>query len=182
MRKHVEYPYLALGQKLKEARLRLKRTVAEASGAIEVNEDTLKKIEQGAKLPAEDTLEVLISYLEFKDEEASQIWSLAGYHEHDYNPMFDLPQPITMVIPSDPRVVYTDMVHVMINDFGVVMNFMQGAAPGTQPLAVARIGMSKEHAKSVIEILQKSLQQSEQHSDQRGKPKMLPSSKPDNKA
>ncbi len=62
-----------------------------------------------------------------------------------------------MVLPADARIVYTDMVHVMVNNYGVIMNFMQTAGPGSQPLAVSRIGMSREHAQSVLEVLQKTL-------------------------
>ncbi len=161
---HMGQPYKALGEKLRAARLQRKRTLAEASGAIEVDLDTFKQIEQGKQRPAEDTLMVLISYLDIKEDEASQLWDLAGYHDANQSgTTFDLGQPVAMMMPMDLRVVYTDMVHVMINDFGVIMNFMQGAGQGNQPLAVARIGMSKEHAKSVLEILDKSLKQAEQH-------------------
>jgi hypothetical protein len=71
----------------------------------------------------------------------------------------------------DIRVVYTDMVHVMVNDYGVVMNFIQNSGPNNQPLAVARVGMSREHAKSVVQILQQSLAQADQT------PKSLPAPK-----
>jgi hypothetical protein len=160
MKRLPEYPYQALGQKLRAARVRQKRTVAEASGAIEINEDTLKGIELGQERPAEDTLLVLISYLGIKEDEASQMWELAGYNQAEDEPAADINQSLAMIMPGDLRVVYTDMVHVMVNDFGVVMNFLQGAGPNNQPLAVARIGMSKEHAKSVLDILSKSLKQS----------------------
>lgn len=168
-------PYKALGEKLKAARVSLKRSVGEASGAIEIDEDTFKRIELGEQRPAEDTLMVLISYLEIKDDEATQLWDLAGYSDskNASSNVFELNQPITMVMPVDLRVVYTDMVHVMVNNFGVVMNFMQGAGQNGQPLAVARIGMSQEHAKSVLDILDKSLKQSNQHNQ----PKLLRQSK-----
>ena len=64
-----------------------------------------------------------------------------------------------MVLPIDSRIVYTDMLHVMINNYGVVMNFMQSSGVSNQPMAVARVGMSLEHARSVVEILQKTIDQ-----------------------
>ncbi|MCX6729702.1 MAG: hypothetical protein NTV95_03595 [Candidatus Saccharibacteria bacterium] len=64
-------------------------------------------------------------------------------------------------MPVDLRIVYTDTAHVMVNNFGVVMNFMQTNGNGGQPLAVSRIGMSKEHAQSLIKMLQQSLKQAE---------------------
>ena len=41
------------------------------------------------------------------------------------------------------------------------MTFLQGAGPNNQPLAVSRVGMSKEHARSVLEVLKKTLEQSD---------------------
>jgi hypothetical protein len=53
------------------------------------------------------------------------------------------------------------MIQVMVNNYGVIINFMQGAGPGSQPMAVSRVGMSKEHARSVLEVLQKTLEQAD---------------------
>ena len=165
MKSSPEYPYQALGQKLRAARVRKKRTVAEASGAIEINEETLKGIELGKQRPEEDTLMVLISYLGISEEEAKGMWELAGYHGQDADGVdatqAEIAQSLAMIMPGDLRVVYTDMVHVMVNDYGVIMNFLQGGGPNNQPLAVSRIGMSKDHARSVIELLHKSLKQAE---------------------
>lgn len=161
-------PFKDLGEKIKAERQQKKRSINEVSGAIEISEDRLKKIEQGELRPAEDTLATLLSYLEVNDSEADQYWELAGYVDNDGIPsagqasMFEMNQPIAMMMPVDLRVVYTDMVHVMVNDFGVVMNFMQSTGNGQQPLAISRIGMSKEHAKSVVSILSKSLKQAEE--------------------
>jgi hypothetical protein len=49
----------------------------------------------------------------------------------------------------------------MVNNYGVVMNFMQGGSPNSSPSSVARVGMSREHAKSVLKILQTTLSQTE---------------------
>ncbi len=94
---------------------------------------------------------------------ATKLWELAGY-AHDELPVKNTindsrgqVQNGVIVLPVDARIVYTDMVHVMVNNYGVVMNFMQTAGANNQPMAVSRIGMSKEHAKSVLEILQKTL-------------------------
>ncbi len=168
--KRVDQPYSNLGKKLKAVRVERKRSVSEVSGAVEIETNTLEQIERGEQRPAEEILALLISYFELKDEDATKLWNMAGYDDKNSSTTFELNQPIAMMMPMDLRVVYTDMVHVMINNFGVVMNFMQNAGHNNQPLAVARIGMSKEHAKSVIDILQRSIDQSEQE------PKALPES------
>lgn len=173
--KKINQPYQNLGEKLKAVRINQKRTLSEVSGAVEIDNTTLENIERGEQRPAEEILALLISYFEIKDEEATKLWKLAGYDDKSStSSVFELNQPITMVMPMDLRVVYTDMVHVMINNYGVVMNFMQSSGQNNQPLAVSRIGMSKEHARSVLEILSQSLKQA----DKKDAPKLLkPSTK-----
>lgn len=163
--REVKKPYKLLGEKLRGLREKRRETLMEVSGAVEIEPEMLDKIEQGCERPSEDILLLLISYFSSRESEADQLWQLAGYErpdrEHDAS-MNDqyAPQPAMMVLPIDARIVYTDTVHVMANNHGVVMNFLQNAGPNNQPIAVARVGMSREHALSVIELLQKTLKQS----------------------
>ncbi len=174
-KKRADQPYRLLGENLKSRRQKLNQTVPEVSGAVEIDATTLERIESGEQRPAEEILALLISYFDLQEEDAVSLWHLAGYDERrtttssSSTATFELNQPIAMMMPVDLRVVYTDMVHVTINNFGVVMNFMQTAGQGSQPLAISRIGMSKEHARSVLEILERSLKQS----DEANKPKLL---------
>lgn len=163
-----------LGARLKQLREQSKETVAEVSGAVEIDSDVLAGFELGKDRPSEDILLLLISHFSTKDDEAITLWRLAGYDERvlqdrdtirDYDDADD--KQGAMVLPMDLRIVYTDMVHVLVNDFGLVMNFLQTSGVGNKPLAIARVGMSREHAQSVLEVLQKTLAQTE--------PKALPS-------
>lgn len=175
----VNKPFRLLGEELKNLRQKLRENLAEVSGAVEIDIDTLAKIERGEEAPSEDVLLLLISHFGTKEDQASHLWELAGYDEqkvtmsHIGNIEEGKIQPGIMVLPMDIRIVYTDMVHVMVNNYGVVMNFMQGAGPNNQPLAIARIGMSREHAQSVLEILQQTLAQA----DKPAPTKFLPASK-----
>jgi hypothetical protein len=72
----------------------------------------------------------------------------------------------------DPRVVYSDGVHISVNPSGVVMGFSQSGGPSNQPLAIARVGMSRDQAKDVLRVLQEALYQY----DHPPKPKALPHS------
>src|SRR5262245_43560188 len=128
-------PFRILGWHLKLAREQLTESVAEVSGAVEIDAEILEKIEQGKTRPSEDVLLLLISHLGFEDAEANSIWELAGYVP-DNKPYDETSKSI------DLRIMYTDMVHVVVNDFGVVMNFLQANGLGNQPLAVSRVGMS----------------------------------------
>ena len=75
-----------------------------------------------------------------------------------------------MVMPVDMRIAYTDMAHVVVNDHGVVMNFMQTGGPNNQPMVVSRVGMSKEHAAHIVDLLQRTLN----YSHTPPQPKALP--------
>jgi DNA-binding XRE family transcriptional regulator len=169
-------PFGALGKHLKAAREKCSESLGEVSGAVEIDLDALRRIEQGEQRPSEEVLLLLISHFNIQDEAATSLWELASYDDKKtaasgtvYEDSDTAKQ--AFALPMDIRIVYTDMVHVMVNNYGVVMNFMQNAGPNNQPLAIGRVGMSKEHAKSVLEVLQQTLAQSEQNP----KPKHLPS-------
>lgn len=158
-------PYQKLGSKLKAARELRKESLAEVSGAVEIDSSALEGYERGEQRPSEDVLMLLVSYFDINEAEAGRLWDLAGYadpHADTTQNIMDMPQ-IAMLMPMDARIVYTDRVHVMVNNYGVVMNFMQTSPASSQPLAVARVGMSREHAQSVLEVLQKTLAQNEQN-------------------
>jgi transcriptional regulator with XRE-family HTH domain len=163
-----EYPFKNLGAKLKGLRETHKHSLAEVSGAVEIDMGQLKAIEQGVQRPSEDILVLLANYFGLPDDETNQLWELAGYSQDPMPAADDVAQPV-FVMPMDVRIVYADMFHVARNDFGVMMNFMQSAGPGRQPLAVARLGMSREHAEQVLQVLQKAL-----YPEPPQPPKMLP--------
>lgn len=174
-------PYKSFGEVLKKLRAKASKTSAEVSSAVEIDEDRLKLFEEGRQRPSEDILILLIQHYNLQDDQATELWKLAGYSgepEEDLYFMNDQdgnPQAMTVgVSAQDARIVYTDMIQVMVNNYGVIVNFMQGAGPGNQPMAVSRVGMSKEHARSVLEVLQKTLDQA----DNPQVPKQLESPKP----
>lgn len=171
-----EYPYKMLGGRLKGMREKHRESVAEVSGAVEIEVDTLAAIERGADRPSEDILLLLISHFAVKEDEASKLWELAGYDKSEtsitsmtIDELGSMKNTI-MVMPMDVRVSYTDMAHVVVNDHGVVLNFMQTSGPNNQPLVVSRLGMSREHAETVIDLLQKTLAQHKQQSNKKALP------------
>lgn len=166
-----KFPYKSLGLQLRQMREKKQESLAEVSGAVEIELDSLSAMEQGVTRPPEDILLLLISYFNVKDQDASNLWEMAGYDDADkagasytLSAEGETGRPPVTVMPGDARIAYTDMLHVMVNNYGVVMNFMQTAGPDNQPMVISRIGMSREHAKSVLEVLRKTLEQSEQKS------------------
>ena len=157
-------PYKPLGRKLKDLRDRAGETLAEASGAVEVDVRQLASYELGHARPTEEVLLLLVSHFGVHEDEAVGLWELAGYA------MEKIPASHMSSVQgegdskpaqSDERILFTDIVDVVVNSHGVVMNFMQGAGPGVKPNSVARVGMSREHAQSILHILQVTLAQTE---------------------
>jgi ABC-type Na+ transport system ATPase subunit NatA len=66
---------------------------------------------------------------------------------------------------------YTDNINMVSNENGVVLDIMQRLGPTNQIRIVARIGMSREHAKKFVEELGKLLVMT-QGSGQTGKDKL----------
>lgn len=153
-------PYRSLGRRLKELRNRVNESLAEASGAVEIDAKELASFELGKLRPTEDVLLLLISHFGAKDDEAVKLWEMAGYGI-DKAPAAQManeeprPQPA-----GDNRVLFTDIVDIVVNKYGVVMNFMQ-TGPANSSRSVARVGMSREHAKSILQILQNTLDRTE---------------------
>ena len=101
-------------------------------------------------------------FAEMKDQEAVQLWELAGYDgdvPEQIRPNDDISfnhKNVVMLLTMDMRTVYTDGLEVTTNQAGVTMNFAQTTGPG-KAAPVARLGMSYEQAKQVIQTLQLAL-------------------------
>jgi transcriptional regulator with XRE-family HTH domain len=158
--------YKQLGRKLKELRNQANETLAEASGAVEIDVRELASFELGQDRPSEEVLLLLISHFGAKDEDAIKLWELAGYSMEKI-PASHLSSSETDIerfsVDSEDRILFTDVVDVIVNKYGVVMNFMQSGSPNSTPTPVARVGMSREHAKSVLQILQVTLSKTERY-------------------
>lgn len=158
-------PYKPLGRQLKALRLAVNETLAEASGAVEIDVRELASIELGQARPSEDVLLLLLSHFGVKDDEAIKLWTLAGYQMgrvQSAQAANESPA-VQSSNPAEAQILFTDIVDVIVNNYGVVMHFMQNGGANTPPVSVARVGMSREHAKSVLQILQATLSQTEKN-------------------
>lgn len=166
--KSQELPFKNLGQRLKGIRQKLHESMSDVSGAVEIDEAVLERFEKGSERPSEDILHLLISHFGVQDDDANKLWHLAGYepphahnHSHDDDDDFSGNRAGVLVMAIDPRIIYSDTMHVNAGPNGVVLSFAQNAGSG-QPLTTARVGMSREQARSVIRTLQAALDKSEQ--------------------
>lgn len=174
-------PYITLGSHLKYVREQSRQSLLEVSGAVEIDEERLRRIEAGIERPTEDILLLLISYFGVADREAVQLWELADYDS-------DMPEQIkpesidqqlnaknvVMLVGFDTRSIYSDGLDVLWNDAGMTLNFTQATGPA-QRMPVARIGMSYDQAERVLNTLQRALL----HAKYVGDTKLLPPSTTD---
>lgn len=164
-----EVPFKQLGERLKTIRQKLHESVAEVSGAVEIEERDLTRIEQGQERPSEDILLLLINHFGIQDDDAASLWTMAGYDQPDddrpHNDSTPNSRTMVMIMAVDPRIIYSDGVQINANQHGVTLNFSQGV--GTpQQMVTSRIGMSREHAQDLLQALHRVLEGS--------KPKQLP--------
>lgn len=171
-------PFITLGSHLKYVREQSRQSLVEVSGAVEIDEQRLERIEAGIERPAEDILLLLISYFGVADREAVQLWELADYDS-------DMPDQIkpegpdqqftaknvVMLVGFDTRTIYSDGLDVIWNKAGMTLNFTQ-ATGSSQNLSVARVGMSYEQAEQVLKTMQKAVL----HAKYVGETKLLPPS------
>lgn len=153
--------FITLGKHLKYVREQSRQTLGEVSGAVEIEEASLERIEAGIERPAEEILLLLISHFGVQDREAVQLWELADYDS-------DMPDQIrpeapdlngksvVMLVGFDARAIYSDGVDISWNPAGLTMNFTQANGP-SQALPVARVGMSYDQAEQVLQTLQQAL-------------------------
>ncbi len=171
---NTEQPFVELGNHLKYVREQAKQSLAEVSGAVEIEEQHLQRIEAGLERPAEDILLLLISHFGVKDREAVQLWELAEYknglpEEIRLEGATDNGKPVLMLLAIDVRTMYSDGLDVTVNPSGVTLQFNQGVSGPQTTAPVARVGMSHQQAEMVIKTLQQALL----HSKYGGK-KLLP--------
>ena len=178
-----EKPFKAVGDRLKFLREQWQQTIREVSDTLEIDEGTLRSIESGQTLPDIDVLDMLISHFLLTDDQADDLRQLVdntlGKKAPDLGllPMGldeNLAKQIVMLMPSDNKVVYTDGMNANVNDHGVILQFMQQTPSSQQPAVVSRVGMSREHAEKIINVLKHTLDEY----DRNKKQKLLPG--PDN--
>jgi len=175
-------PYKSLGTQLKYIREQSEQSVAEVSGSVEIDDSTLERIEAGVECPSEDILLLLINHFNMRDQDANQLWQLAGYDspfdEKATSDETNLTKQVVMLLALDTRTVYTDGVDITCNQAGVTLSFTQNSGSG-QPPVVARVGMSYDQAENVSRALQTALLQAKFLRSPKGLPPASPSSSSD---
>lgn len=164
-----DHPYRAFGAKIKHFREQWKQSVSEVSGTLEIDEIFLKEIESGKTLPTENQLDMIINHFLLTNEQADELRGLAHSHSEQIADNLIggvedmLMKQLVMYMPVEQRVVYTDGMNVTVNRHGVVLQFTQNSSggPKIKSNVVCQVGMSREHAEKVVEVLKKTLSEHE---------------------
>lgn len=164
--------YKALGARLKFLREQWQQTIKDVSETLEIEEKSLRAFESGKDLPSPEVLDMLISHFLLTEDQAQDLRELAeDQHQageaNSTSAIEDLlAKQLVMFMPVDSRIVYTDSMQATVTDNGVMMQFMQQSSGG-QSLPVSRVGMSREHAEKVIEVLQNTLRHHDTHNGEK---------------
>ena len=151
-------PYKDFGKELRRLRAEAKKSVMDMSGAFEYDLNQMERIEAGQERPTEELIVLIISHFDLDETAAVKLWDLAGYNQPDADSGETEATPVLLPM-SEAKIIYTDMVNVNANNYGVVVNFLQSLGGNSQPMAVSRVGMSLEHAESFMKVLEKTIGQ-----------------------
>ncbi len=178
-------PFEKLGEQLKAIREKMCESMAEVSGAVEIEPKILQRIEKGLERPSEDVLMLMISHFGMRDDEAVGLWELAGYGQPDFKNRGQEDngtRPVLMMMALDTRILYSDSAHISADKNGVVLNFAQKNGSNDQNVPIARVGMSYEQANDVLKVLQQTLAQAEAMRQSHGLPEPRPNHKKPNQS
>lgn len=176
MRKYFEF-----GQKIKAYRETKGESITKVAVAINKDRTYISKLENGHERPSELVLNRLISHFSLSTAEAAELSVLSGYkgssvvvdkkERKEVTEMADINAPTGEKLPENAKqiqvdagrtpILYTDSVFVTSSQWGIVFDFAQNVGPTNQQTVVARLGMSKEHAKALLDVLRKRLEADE---------------------
>ncbi len=155
------------GQKLKTYRQQAGMQLEDMAAAIESDPTTVAKMESGEQEVDEEVLTLLTSLFKLDEEQSLELWQMALSEdqiiklEGSENMQDDnKEQEIKVNLPADVKVLYTDMIQIQTSPYGITLHFMQ-SAPGNNAQVVSRVGMSREHAQSLVDMLAKNIEASE---------------------
>lgn len=169
-------PFIKLGTTIKEYRVRKGENITQAAKALKLDRTYLSRLENGHLQPTRNLLERICDYYSIPEDTASEVYTLAGYAGKDIVMQNKVGEGvekrmenqvsgnkdskgIELNVPSNAVVLYTDSAFVTTNEFGICIDFAQRLGSTNKHNVVTRVGMSKDHAKALIKVLQERLAQ-----------------------
>lgn len=171
--------FIEFGTRLQKYRSLKNESITDVANAVEIDRSHLSKLENGHERPSLDVLNRLVSHFSLSRVEATELSNLAGFggesqvvietgrkedvhmDQHQIPTGEEAKKQLEVRMPNNAVVLYTDSVFISSNQYGLVLDFAQSMGPTNQQSVVSRIGMSKEHAKIMLDVLKKHLEKTE---------------------
>jgi len=154
-------------------------SIKDTAGAIGIDRTYLSRIENGHEKPSKELFWKIVNFFDLTDDRnvvmnlANQIGLIpeVAYGRREVQTdMKDQMKPETgiqelkevkvTVDPAKSAVLYTDSVFVTRSQYGLVFDFAQAMGSSNEHMIVSRIGMSEEHAKALLKVLESKLKES----------------------
>lgn len=149
--------------------MRAGKSITETARELGIDRTYLSRLENGHERSSNLLLNQLISHLSLSEEEAIELSYLAGYRGESLVVGKEVKSVAPDVVKGENStqvqvnvsdktpILYTDSVFLTSNQYGLVFNVAQNMGQNNQQVVVARVGMSREHAKALLEVLGKHL-------------------------
>lgn len=150
-----------------------KKSLFEVSRVVGIDKTFLSKLENGDRRPSITVLNSLLNFYKADRSIFDELYALSGFpnvssrnlnqlkteRKEVYGTMNQEPvnrdsQPQTQInVPNNLPILYSDSVWVTASPFGLVFDFGQRMGPTSNVNVVSRVGLSKEHAVALLEVL-----------------------------
>lgn len=162
------------GKKLKNIRHQKGKNLLEVANAIGIDKTFLSKLENGIRRPSPSVLNSLLNYYKLDVSVFNEFYELSGFPSisshnlgvaHDFNAegkgvyknmnqeVISNQKEPQINVPNNLPILYSDSVWVTASPFGLVFDYGQRVGPTNQVNVVARVGLSKEHAEALLQVL-----------------------------
>jgi transcriptional regulator with XRE-family HTH domain len=166
-----------LGKEIRKLRKETGQSLIKVSGSLNIERSHLNKIELGAYKPSLELLNRILDHFSVEGIKANQLRDLLqhgqvermvveGIERKDnkhMNQAVKKPEQVAQISidPAANPVLFSDSILVSSSDYGLVLDVAQKVGNGPQHHIVARIGISFDHAKKLLEVISDHIQKYE---------------------
>jgi transcriptional regulator with XRE-family HTH domain len=166
-----------LGELVREERVKHNLSLADLGRRLNLDRTLISKVENGRYSPTTNFLQRIIEVFSLDTDRANLLWHYSGkpvvFVETNNHKMENVamstpetrPVPVpamnVSVNPAQTPVLYSDMMGVTSSEFGMVFDFGQRVNTTNNATIVARVGVSYDHARKIMEAIQNELARNE---------------------
>lgn len=160
---------LALAKQIRQLRLSSDLTLEQLAEKVNVHWTFLSKIEKGTRKPNVKLIKSLAKVFSLDEQEyqtlihqlSQDLRKGVNYKMEDENAANQNQKVLNLNVPQSLAVLYSDSAVVNSNAHGIVLSFAQILGNTNTHNVVARVGISLQHAKSLLKALSKEVTNAE---------------------